>query len=109
MWMLQLTQSECNVTCVSWKALVQLSVLICKLFDFGTLYGTVEHANAIDGECPHFVFANVHRHGFCYNSVVMMFIIHTYIEGMKGGRVGAWQPVPLCTCNYSCTLVLTRW
>ena len=67
---------ECNVTCISCKALDQASVLVVKLFDFGTSYGTKEHASALDGEYPHFVCANVHRHGFCNNSVVMRSIMH---------------------------------
>ena len=65
------------MTYVSWKALEQPSVLVVKLFDFGASYGTVEHADTLDGECPHFVFANVHSHGFYNNSVVMGSIIHT--------------------------------
>ena len=69
--------SECNVTCVSWKALDQTSVPVVKLFDFEASYGTVEHAGALDDECPHFVFANVQHHGFCNNSVVIRSIIHT--------------------------------
>ena len=104
--------SECNVTCVSWKALDQPSVLVVKLFDFGSSYGTVEHAGALNGEYPHFVFANVCSNRLCNNSVAMRSIINTYVEGMKGGRVGTWQPASLCTCNYACALfylVLTRW
>ena len=69
--------TECNVTCVSWKALDQPSVLVVKLLNFGASHGTVEHAGALNGECPHFVFANVHRHGFCNNSVAMRSIMHT--------------------------------
>ena len=68
--------SECNVICVSWKALDQPSVLVVKLFDFGASCGTVEHAGALNGEYPHFVFANVHSHEFCNNSVTMRSIIH---------------------------------
>ena len=65
------------MTCVSWKALDQPSVLVVKLFDFGASYGTVEHAGALNGEYPHFVFTNVHHNGFCNNSAAMRSIIHT--------------------------------
>ena len=71
----QHTYSECNATCASWKALDQLNVLVVKLFDFVASYGIVEHASALDGKCPHFIFVNAHSHGFCYNNVIMRSII----------------------------------